>query len=80
MTASVDGLPTIVGGTWAVYEIPWTCAGMAQLYHLHRRKGTTMNFNDRLTDLRKRKGLSQEQLGYEYCDCRLLANSIIFLL
>lgn len=24
-----------------------------------------MNFNDRLTDLRKRKGLSQEQLGYE---------------
>lgn len=65
MTASVDGLPTIVGGAWAVYEIPWTCAGMAQLYHLHRRKGTTMNFNDRLTDLRKRKGLSQEQLGYE---------------
>ena len=65
MTASVDGLPTIVGGAWAVYEIPWTCAGMAQLCHLHRRKGTTMNFNDRLTDLRKRKGLSQEQLGYE---------------
>ena len=24
-----------------------------------------MNFNDRLTDLRKRKGLSPEQLGYE---------------
>lgn len=24
-----------------------------------------MNFNDRLTDLRKRKGLSQEQLGYK---------------
>lgn len=24
-----------------------------------------MNFNDRLTDLRKRKGLSQEQFGYE---------------
>ena len=24
-----------------------------------------MNFNDRLTDLRKRKSLSQEQLGYE---------------
>lgn len=24
-----------------------------------------MNFNDRLTDLRKKKGLSQEQLGYE---------------
>lgn len=24
-----------------------------------------MNYNDRLTDLRKRKGLSQEQLGYE---------------
>ena len=65
MTASVDGLPTIVGGAWAVYEIPWTCAEMAKLCHLHRRKGTTMNFNDRLTDLRKRKGLSQEQLGYE---------------
>ena len=24
-----------------------------------------MNFNDRLADLRRRKGLSQEQLGYE---------------
>lgn len=24
-----------------------------------------MNFNDRLTDLRRKRGLSQEQLGYE---------------
>ncbi len=24
-----------------------------------------MNFNDRLADLRRKKGLSQEQLGYE---------------
>ncbi len=24
-----------------------------------------MNFNDRLADLRRRRGLSQEQLGYE---------------
>lgn len=31
----------------------------------NRPKGTTMNFNDRLADLRKKRGLSQEQLGYE---------------
>ncbi len=24
-----------------------------------------MNFNDRLTDLRRKRGLSQERLGYE---------------
>lgn len=31
----------------------------------NRPKGTAMNFNDRLIDLRRKRGLSQEQLGYE---------------
>ena len=59
----VDGLPTVVGGVRAALAVPWSCADAARFGN--RLKGAAMNFNDRLADLRRRKGLSQEQLGYE---------------
>ena len=63
MLPRVDGLPTVVGGVRAALAVPWSCADAARLGN--RLKGTAMNFNDRLADLRRKKGLSQEQLGYE---------------
>ena len=36
------------------------CSGVCAI-----EKGMALNFNDRLAELRKRRGLSQEQLGYE---------------
>ena len=56
-------MPTVVGGARAAFAVPWPCADAARFGN--RLKGTAMNFNDRLADLRRRKGLSQEQLGYE---------------
>lgn len=59
----VDELPTIVGVIRTIHIIPWFCAIAAQ--RDDRKSGTDMNLNDRLIGLRRKRGLSQEQLGYE---------------